>query len=74
MLEAPGDETIWVTYYFDGKPAYAITSTKIRDFYYLCKVSKGKLVKTKHMAENPRDLERYIKRGDKYERKGSANN
>lgn len=64
MLETPKSETVWVTYYMDGQPAYAITSTKIRDFYYLCKVTDGKLVKTKHKAENPQDLEKYIKRGD----------
>ena len=65
MLEAPKNETIWVTYLIDGKPAYAITSTKIRDIYYLCKVENGKLVKTNHKAENPIDLEKYIKRGTK---------
>lgn len=61
MLEPPKNEIIWVTYYIDDQPAYAITSTKIRDFYYLCKVASGKLVKTKHKAENPQTLEKYIK-------------
>lgn len=65
MLEAPKNEIIWVTYLMDSKPAYAITSTKIRDIYYLYKVENEKLVKTNHKAENPIDLERYIKRGTK---------
>ena len=60
MFEAPENETIFVVYMQEGNPTHVITSTKFRDVYYLYKVQKGKLVKTKYSAKDPTDLEKYV--------------
>lgn len=60
-MEAPKNETIWVVYIIDDKPGYVITSTRSREVYFLYKVEDEKLIKTKHKAENPMDLEKYVK-------------
>lgn len=64
MLTAPKGETIWVQYVNDGAITHVITSTQLRDIYYLYKVVDGKLIKTKHKSENPPDLEKYIDKGE----------
>lgn len=61
MLKIPNNEILWVTYIINEKPAYAITSTKIRDVYYLYRVKDDELVRTNRRAENPNDLEKYVK-------------
>lgn len=60
-LKIPNNEILWVTYIINGKPAYAITSTKIRDVYYLYRVKEDELIKTNRKSENPNDLEKYVK-------------
>lgn len=60
-MKIPNNEILLVTYIINGKPAYAITSTKIRDVYYLYRVKEGELIKTNRKAENPNDLEKYVK-------------
>lgn len=60
-LKIPNNEILWVTYIINEKPAYAITSTKIRDVYYLYRVKDDELVRTNRRAENPNDLEKYVK-------------
>ena len=60
-LKIPNNEILWVTYIINEKPAYAITSTKIRDVYYLYHVKDDELVRTNRRAENPNDLEKYVK-------------
>jgi hypothetical protein len=58
-------EIVWVTYLYNGKPIYIITSTKLRDEYYLYKVENGKYVKTKYKNKDPTELEKYMKEGIK---------
>ena len=60
-LKIPNNEILWVTYIINEKPAYAITSIKIRDVYYLYSVKDDELVRTNRRAENPNDLEKYVK-------------
>lgn len=43
-----------------GEIKFAITSTPLRDIYYLCEAKNGKLVKTKRKSQNPKELEKYI--------------
>ena len=60
MLKAPKNETIWVRYVNNGVVTHAITSTSLRDTYYLYEVDGDKLIKTKKKASNPTELEKYI--------------
>ena len=60
-MKIPNNEILWVTYIINEKPAYAITSTKIKDVYYLYRVKDDDLVRTNRRAENPNDLEKYVK-------------
>lgn len=55
------NEIIWVQYLWKGKPMYVITSTKLRDEYYLYKVENGKYMKTQYNNRDPTVLEKYIK-------------
>lgn len=61
MIEAPKDETLWVQMIRNGVVAYAITSNTLRTEYYLYKVDKDKLKKTRYKNADPRELERKIK-------------
>ena len=54
-------ETVCLTYKIDGKPKYYITSTVLRDVYYLYEVINGVAIKTKHKADNPTDLYEFMK-------------
>ena len=54
-------ETVCLTYKIDGKPKYYITSTALRDVYYLYEVTKDTIIKTKHKADNPTDLYEFMK-------------
>ncbi len=49
-------ETVCLTYKIDGKPKYYITSTVLRDVYYLYEVTNDTIIRTKHKADNPTDL------------------
>lgn len=61
MIEAPNHETIWVQYCKAGVVAYVITSDAMRTTYYLYKVDKGELKKTRCENADPTELERKIK-------------
>ena len=56
----PKSETIWLQHCQDGKATHIITSTVLRDYYYLYEMINDKPVKTKHKAENPLDLDKWI--------------
>lgn len=61
QLTPPKNEIIWAQYLHNGVPVYAITSTKLRDVYYLSEVKDNKLIKTKYKSNDPTELEQYIK-------------
>lgn len=61
QLIPPKNEIIWVQYLHNGVPIYVITSTRIRDCYYLYEVNDNQLVKTKYKNKDPTELEKYIK-------------
>lgn len=61
MIKAPKDETLWVQIIRNGVVAYAITSNTLRTEYYLYKVDKNKLKKTRYKNADPTELERKIK-------------
>lgn len=54
-------ETVCLTYKIDGKPKYYITSTALRDVYYLYEVINNTITKTKYKANNPTDLYEFMK-------------
>ena len=56
----PVGESVWVQYLQDGKPLYIITSTKLRDVYFLYEVKCTSLVKTKYEDKDPTMLEKYM--------------
>lgn len=60
-LIPPPNEIIWVQYLQNEIPIYVITSTKIRDYYYLYEVKDNKLIKTKYKNKDPTELEKYMK-------------
>lgn len=60
-MNTNNNEKIWVTYLYHGKPLYVITSTKLRDEYYLYKVENEKYVKTKYKNKDPTMLEKHMK-------------
>lgn len=53
-------ETVCLTYKIDGKPKYYITSTVLRDVYYLYEVINNVAIKTKHKSNNPTDLYEFM--------------
>ena len=61
MIEVPKDETLWVQIIKNEVVAYAITSNALRTEYYLYKVGKDKLKKTRYKNADPTELERKIK-------------
>ena len=61
ILTPPPNEIIWVQYLQNERPVYVITSTKIRDCYYLYEVKDNKLIKTKYKNKDPTELEKYMK-------------
>lgn len=57
-------ETVCLTYKIDGKSKYYITSTALRDVYYLYESIPAdtiKIIKTKYKADNPVDLYKFMK-------------
>lgn len=61
ILTPPPNEIIWVQYLQNEIPIYVITSTKIRDYYYLYEVKDNKMIKTKYKNKDPTELEKYMK-------------
>ena len=59
-ITCPAGERLWVQSLQDGKPLYIITSTKLRDVYYLYEVKGTGLVKTKYEAKDPTMLEKHM--------------
>ena len=53
-------ETVCLTYKIDGKPKYYITSTVLKDVYYLYEVINNVAIKTKHKSNNPTDLYEFM--------------
>lgn len=63
MIKVPKNEILWVQYWHKNKVIYVITSTRMRDTYFLYKVeNEDKLIKTRHKSNNPLDLEKFIVR------------
>jgi len=60
MLVALKGEIIWAVYICNGMQTHAITSSALRDVYFLCEVQGNKLVKTKKKSPKPMELEHYI--------------
>lgn len=56
-------ERLWVQIFKEGakEPSYLITSDLMRMTYFLYKVEKGKLIKTKYKSTDPTELEKYAK-------------
>lgn len=54
-------EIIWLTYLVDNQPKYYVTSTTLRDMYYLYKNVENTISKTKYKSQNPIDLYKYMK-------------
>lgn len=61
MIDAPKGEIIWIQLAKDEVVTHVITSTPLRDVYYLYKVENGKLKKTRYKSDDPTVLERKIK-------------
>lgn len=61
MINAPEGEILWVQILRDEVVTYVITSTPLRDTYYLYKVQNGKLKRTRYQSDDPTELERKIK-------------
>lgn len=61
QIEAPKNEIIWLQIVKDGVVTHIITSTALRNIYYLYRVEDGKPKKTRYKSDNPQELERKIK-------------
>ena len=55
------NEILWVTYINDEQITHCITSNKDRSVYYLYEYTNDDFVKTTHKAEEPIELEQFIK-------------
>lgn len=64
-IKIPKSETLWVQYMNKGNVTHFITSNTYRDKYFLYEVNDGQIIKTKHKADNPLDLEKYLTGGAK---------
>lgn len=55
-------EQLCLTYTAEGsrEPTHYITTSPMRDMYFLYKTVSGKAVKTKHKASNPIELYKYM--------------
>ena len=61
MIKAPKNETLWEQLInSNDEVTYIITSDLFRSTYKLYIVEDGKPVYTKHKANNPRDLDKWI--------------
>lgn len=54
------NQILWLTTII-GDKTYYITSSKIRDMYYLWQDKKGKPVQTKYQSNDPTNLYKYCK-------------
>ncbi len=61
QIETPKNEIIWLQIVKDGVVTHIITSTALRDLYYLYRVEDGKPKKTRYKSEDPTELEEKIK-------------
>ena len=61
MIEVPENEIIWLQIVKDGVVTHIITSTALRDMYYLYRVEDSKPKKTRYKSDDPQELERKIK-------------
>jgi len=61
QIEAPKNEIIWLQIVKDGVVTHIITSTALRDVYYLYTVENDKLKKTRYKSDDPTKLEEKIK-------------
>lgn len=59
-IKPPKNEIILVQYVKDDKTIYLVTSSRLRDMYYLYKIEDDKLIKTKYKNKNPTELEKYM--------------
>ena len=55
------NEILWVTYISNEQITHCITSNKDRSVYYLYEYTNNDFVKTTHKAEEPIELEQFIK-------------
>lgn len=61
MIEIPSNEILWLQILQNNVVTYVITSNTLRTEYYLYKMDKDKLKKTRYKNADPRELERKIK-------------
>ena len=62
QFNIPKTEKVCEQYSINGVLAYIKTQKEpLRDIYYLYEIIDGKCVKTKYKAENPIDLNKWIK-------------
>lgn len=64
MITLPKNEIIWLKYIQHGKTTHIITSTSLKDMYYLYEVKGEKLTKTRYKAHSPIDLYKHFENGD----------
>lgn len=55
------NEILWLTYETESGKTFYITSTALRDVYYLYENINNTITKTKHKSSNPTDLYEYMK-------------
>ena len=61
MIKAPKNEILWEQFINSkDEVAYIVTSDPYRSNYKLYTIDDGKSIYTKHKAENPRDLDKWI--------------
>lgn len=55
-------ETVCLTYTTKGasSPTHYITVSQLHDVYYLYNITDSKVIKTKHKANNPIELYKYM--------------
>lgn len=61
QITAPKNEIIWLQIVKGGVVTHIITSTTLRDMYYLYTVENDKLKKTRYKSDDPTKLEEKIK-------------
>ena len=59
-MEIP-NQTIWLQIIKNGEVIGLITSSSLRDKYFLYEVKGGKPIKTKHTSSDPTRLEEFVK-------------
>lgn len=59
-MEMP-NQTIWLQITKNGNVIALITSTPLRDKYFLYEIKDSKPIKTKHSSSDPTKLEKFVK-------------